>query len=133
MQIKTLNYFFDNKIYYDDSLTFQHFIESRKLTKAYVRSLIISQARASGNDLVYQSWLQEKSFLTLWFDNFKAIFSVKFYKYLAFLVTNYKNMRLHAIYFFVSFFLLLRMRFFVLKYQRKKILIFFLQPNSTFP
>jgi len=113
------------KIYYDDSLTFQHFIESRKLTKAYVHSLVLSQARASGNDLVYQSWLQEKSFLTLWFDNIRNVFSLKFYKYLAFLLINYKNMRLYAIYFFVSFFKLLNMRFFVLNYQRKKFLQIF--------
>jgi glycosyltransferase involved in cell wall biosynthesis len=109
------------KIFYDDALTFQHFIDKRKLTKAYVLNLVLSQAKASGKGLVYQSIMQNKSFLTLWIENFNAIFSFQFYKYLVFLLTNYKNMRLKAIYYFVSFLILLKLDYFSFKYKLKKI------------
>lgn len=108
------------KIFYDSGLTFKHFIDERKLTKEYLYNLVLSQARASGNDLIYQSLLNDKTFITLWCENISSLFSLKFYKYLVFMVMNYKNMRLNAIYFFISFFKLLKFQPNLLNYQRKK-------------
>jgi glycosyltransferase involved in cell wall biosynthesis len=107
------------KIFYDSNLTFKHFIDKRKLTKEYLNRLVLSQAIASGNDLVYKNLIYQKSFLIFWIDNFKSISTLEFYKNLAFFLTNYKKMRLHSIYYFISFFVLLRVRFLLLRPKLK--------------
>jgi glycosyltransferase involved in cell wall biosynthesis len=110
------------KIFYDSNLTFNHFLELRKLTKSYLYKLVLSQAKVSANALVYENLLYNKSFFNLWINNLKIIFTLEFYKNLFFFLTDYKKMKIHSICFLVSFMVLLRARFLLLNDQRRKLI-----------